>query len=419
MTTYTILGAHCFDPIQNIDTVADIVVEDGIIAEIGSPEVRGSLIDGKGATLFPGFVDVHVHLRDPGFPEKETMETAALGALKGGYTHLVAMANTSPTMDSPELIGEFYRKAEGAPVHLYTVAALTQGLAGAELSDLPACKEAGAVGFSDDGKPIAQESLFRRGLGKASGLGLPVSLHEEDPAQITLAGINDQQGKLMGLGGAPISSEVDFIRRDLEGLQEGERLDIQHISTAEGAQLVAEAHARGHEVLGEITPHHLLLTQEAVAQYGTLAKMNPPLRREEDCEALIQFLRREPFVVATDHAPHTQEEKELPFPEAPSGIIGLETAFPLLYTHLVLKGKISLEELIAAMTHRPAAFYQLPYGGLAVGAEASFTLVDLEREETIRRDYFHSKSSNSPFVDWTVRGKILGTFAKGKYHPMV
>ena len=404
MATLTIKNVRIIDPVLNRDEITTINLP---------VEGADKTIDGGGLMAFPAFVDVHVHLRDPGFTEKETLETGAAAALHGGYGHILAMANTKPVM-AGAAIEDFYDRAKNLPIHAYTVSALTEDLKGEVLVDMEEAARLGAVGFSDDGFPVDNVDLLKEGLLRAKALDLPVSLHEEDPAYVKKPGVDSRYSPAFGLKGAEAMAEYSLSARDLSLAHYlGAKLDIQHISCALTARLVAAFAASGAKVLGEITPHHLTMTGEDVKTFGTLAKMNPPLRTKEDTEGLAEMIGHGNFCIATDHAPHTAEEKNRPLKDAPSGITGLETAFVLLYTELVLNGKCKLEDLVAAMTKIPADFYKLPHKGVAGG---EFVLFDPEGETTVDEGFFRGKSHNSPLTGKTFKGKLKGVCVKGKYH---
>lgn len=404
MATLTIKNVRIIDPVLNRDEITTINLP---------VEGADKTIDGAGLMAFPAFVDVHVHLRDPGFTEKESLETGAAAALHGGYGHILAMANTKPVM-AGAAIGDFYDRAKNLPIHAYTVSALTEDLKGKVLVDMEDAARAGAVGFSDDGFPVDNVDLLKEGLLRAKALDLPVSLHEEDPAYVKKPGVDSRFAPAFGLKGAEAMAEYSLSARDLSLAHYlGAKLDIQHISCALTARLVAAFAESGAKVLGEITPHHLTMTGEDVKTFGTLAKMNPPLRTKEDTEGLAEMIGHGNFCIATDHAPHTAEEKNRPLKDAPSGITGLETAFVLLYTELVLNGKCKLEYLVAAMTKIPADFYKLPHKGVAGG---EFVLFDPEGETTVDEGFFRGKSHNSPLIGKTFKGKLKGICVKGKYH---
>ncbi|MDD7363207.1 MAG: dihydroorotase [Firmicutes bacterium] len=404
------MGTLFIDRATVIDPFHDVFEEKDIAVPVEGADRH---IDGAGRYLFPSFVDVHVHFRDPGFPEKETLETGAEAALHGGYGHVVCMANTDPVMEG-DVISDFYARAESLPVYAYTVSALTRGLKGEELVDMDDAIARGAVGFSDDGLPLKGRELLKEALDKAKSLDVPVSLHEEDPAFVETPGIDSRYAKAFGFKGAEAMAEYSLSARDLAlAYRAGAKLDIQHISCGLTARLVSAFAASGGRVLGELTPHHLTMTGEDVEKYGALAKMNPPLRTAEDEAVLRTFVGDSHFAIATDHAPHTREEKKKSLEEAPSGIVGLETAFPLLYTELVLNGSVALEDLVGALTVVPANFYRLPHAGVAGG---DFVVFNPDKTTRVDEAFFRGRSANSPLLGRTLSGAIEGIVVKGRYH---
>ena len=420
MTTTLLKNVQFMDPRGFFEQTLDLYLKDGIIKKI-APKIDDPAdkeLDLTGKWICPGFVDVHVHLRDPGFPEKETLETGSQAAIAGGFTHLVAMANTKPIMDNPQEIQKFYQKAEKMPIYIYTVSGLTKALRGKELVDMEGAIKAGALGFSDDGFPLTDMGILHQAFQKALELDVPLSFHEEDPKFMANQGISSGLlAESMGMGGAEPFSEYSFIARDgALALKYGTKVDIQHISTKAGACLVKTYYDLGANILGEFTPHHLNFTTDIIKEHGPNARMNPPLRLQEDVEGLRDLLKENCFVLATDHAPHTAQEKSRPFKSSPSGIVGLEVAFPMAYKATVEEEKATIKELLEAMTYRPADFYSLPYWGLEEGKEANFNIIDPDMPWTIDKDTWKGKSSNSPYEGQEVKGKILGTFVKGQWH---
>lgn len=414
------------DPANGIKRQADVLVKDGKIEQILDRDNGDSInnecdvIDAAGCIVAPGLVDVHVHFRDPGFTHKEDIETGAKAALKGGFTSVVLMANTKPAVDNEETLRYVLEKGGKTDLNIYTCATVTKGMAGKELTDMETLLKKGAAGFTDDGIPIMDAGLMEQAMAKAAALNVPISLHEENPEYITNNGVNCGKASAhFGIGGSPREAEISLIQRDLEiALKTGAILNIQHISTKEGVALVRQAKKRAAEmgksnIHAEVTPHHFSLTEEAVIRFGTLAKMNPPLREEADRLAVIEGLRDGTIdIIATDHAPHSAEEKNKPLTEAPSGIIGLETALSLGITNLVDKGCLSLEALICAMSANPAAMYGLPAGTLSEGSAADIVIFDASASQTVGS--FASKSANSPFTGQELSCVVKYTIVGGK-----
>jgi dihydroorotase len=412
-----ITGGRMIDPKTGLDAPGDLVIEGGRIKSMRN-NVSGAyerIIDARGKILAPGFIDLHVHFREPGFTHKEDILSGSAAAAAGGFTTVVCMANTRPVMDNPETLTRFRERAALSPIRVYTVAALSRGLSGAELTDMAALKNLGAVGLSDDGIPREDPAFLRRALLAARDLDLPVSLHEEDPALMGVPGIHDgKAAAALGLAGSPGVSESALIARDcMIALDTGARVHFQHLSAAASAAVIGLAKKMGARVSAELTPHHFSLTDEAVLSRGSLAKVNPPLRTAADRAALIAALQEGVIdLIATDHAPHSAEEKARPFRDAPSGMIGLETALALGITSLVEPGHLSLPELIRKMTAAPAALYGFEGGCLAEGGPADITIFDDREEWTVGG--FRSKSSNSPFTGQSLRGKVKYTICGGK-----
>lgn len=416
----------CIDPKTGMKKNCDILTEGDRIRRMGErleeteefrrlPRHEIQTIDAEGYIVAPGLVDVHVHFRDPGFTKKEDILTGAAAAAAGGFTSVVMMANTKPVPDHADTLRYMLEKGKDTRIHVYACGAVTENLEGVRLTDLEELRAAGAVGFTDDGKPLMDEELVREAMKKCRELEVPISFHEEDPAYIAESGVN--AGKIageIGLTGADRRAEISLIERDIRLAKEtGACVNIQHISTKEGVELVRKAKAEGVDIHAEATPHHFTLTESAVLQYGTLAKVNPPLRTEEDREAILEGLRDGTIdLIATDHAPHTKEEKERPFAEAPSGIIGLETALALGITELVKKEKLSMEELLAKMSLNPAKLYGMDAGYLAEGGPADMVIFDADCSQTFW--HFYSKASNTPFAGKTCKSEIEYTICAGK-----
>lgn len=416
-------NGYLLDPASGTEGYWDILIESGKIAGIlprGARTVDGAEeIDLHGQCVAPGLVDVHVHFRDPGFTHKEDIFTGACAAAKGGFTTVVLMANTKPAVDNPETLAYVLDKGKKTDIHIHTCVNVTVGLQGRVLTDMERLSELGAAGFTDDGIPLMDEELLRAALRRAAKCHKPVSLHEENPSLITNNGINAGKASAhFQIGGSPREAEISMVERDLRiAVEEEADLSIQHISTKEAVELVRQAKKKSSHIYAEATPHHFTLTEEAVITHGTLAKMNPPLREKEDRMAVIEGLRDGTIdMIATDHAPHSTEEKAKPITEAPSGIIGLETSLSLGIRELVNKGYLSMSELIRKMSYNPAQLYHLDAGYLAEGGPADLVVFDPHKEWVVNA--FASKAANSPFVGEAMPGVISYTICGGRivYH---
>ena len=412
-----IKSARLIDPRSGTDKICDIAIENGRIAAIGELSAEGytEVLDASGLVAAPGLVDVHVHFRDPGFTYKEDISTGAMAAARGGFTTVVCMANTKPVVDNPDTLREVLEKAAATPVNVRTIAAVSNNFAGKELTDMALLLRMGAVGFSDDGIPLMSTDFLRDALHMAKALDVTISLHEEDNAMIGVAGIN--AGKVaeeMGVSGAPAASESLMIERDCAlALETGAKMHIQHVSCAESVELIRRAKQQGASITAEVTPQHLALTEDAIREHGTLAKLNPPLRTEADRRMLIAGLLDGTIdMIATDHAPHSKAEKSKPFTEAPSGLTGLETALSVCITALVDTGVFTLPELLSKMTAIPASLYSFDAGYIAVGGPADIVLFDPKAKWTV--DSFVSRASNSPFIGKTLSGLVRYTVCGGK-----
>lgn len=414
-----IKGGRIIDPLSKRDEVLDIKIEDGKIVEIAKDIEASSgneeIIDARGKVVVPGLIDVHVHFRDPGQTLKEDLVTGSQAAIAGGFTSVVQMANTSPKIDSKEKIIEHYKRARDLPLKVYTVSALTRNFGDLELVDMEENFKRGALAFTDDGIPNRNSKLILEAMNRAKELGAIISFHEEDPELIEQNGINHSEvSDKLGIYGSPKIAETSFIARDVAmAIYTGAKISIQHISTGLGVDLVKFGKEMGANIYAEVTPHHIALNDSAVLEYGSLAKMNPPLRSEEDRLRIIEGLKEGTIeIIATDHAPHTAEEKSKEITKAPSGIIGLETSFSICYENLVLTKEISLMKLIELMSTNPARIYGLEGGEISQDKIADLAIIDLESEYKI--DKYKSKSSNTPFKDKTLRGEVLYTISEGK-----
>ena len=413
-----IKNGFLINPSTNTEEPADIRVENGIICEMGNLERKGQedVLDIAGLVIAPGLIDTHIHFRDPGFTYKEDLHTGSLAAAKGGFTSVICMANTKPVVDNTETLVDILERAKEENIRIYQTTSITKGLGGKEMNDLDSLKNAGACGFTDDGIPIMDEALCYQAMLEAARLDMPISLHEEDPAFISENGINrGVASEHLGIGGSPALAEDVMVSRDcMLALHSGAKTVIQHISSGNSVALVRGAKALGADIHAEATPHHFTLTDDAVIQFGSQAKMNPPLRTEADRLAIIEGLKDGTIdLIATDHAPHSAQEKATePMHKAPSGIIGLETSLGLGITSLVKPGHLTLMELLEKMTCNPASLYKLPGGSIEVNAPADFVIFNPDEEWVV--DGFVSKSKNSPFLGVKLFGKIYYTICDGK-----
>ncbi|MFD2171491.1 dihydroorotase [Tumebacillus lipolyticus] len=399
-----------------------LIAGDRIEAVAEQIEASGhEAIDLQGKAILPGFLDMHVHLRQPGFEAKETIETGTAAAARGGFTTVACMPNTRPVIDSPELIGYIYETtAKEGSCTVLPYGAITKGELGEELTDIAALKAAGAIGITDDGVGVQSSSMMREAMRIAASLDLPVVIHSEDEDLAKDGCMNEGVvSKRLGLPGIPGLAESVMIARDILLAEEtGAHLHVCHISDAWSVDLVRYAKSRGLKVTAEVTPHHLLLTEEIIdrtdAQDANM-KVNPPIRTEKDRQACLRGLLDGTIdMVATDHAPHTEEEKKRPFQTAPFGFVGLEIAFPLLYTELVETGQIALHELVKKFTINPANVFKIDRGVIAVGNVADLTIVDLEAERTVTVEEFKTKGRNTPFLGKKIKGWSVLTINQGR-----
>ncbi|SEH14296.1 dihydroorotase [Thermoleophilum album] len=412
---------RALDPSCGVDTVCDLVVRGGRIAELAAPGTAeadaGERIDGDGKCVFPAFVDPHVHLRTPGREDEEDLESGTRAAAAGGFCCVIAMPNTEPVVDSPELIHALRAQAmREARVQVGFAAAITVGQQGERLTDMAALADAGALCLSDDGLPVRSPRLLRQALQYQRLHRVPLALHEEDPELSAGGAMHEGEVALrLGVSGIPSASEATMVARDLLLAElEGGRIHVQHVSARQTLALVEWARERGVAVSCEVTPHHLLLCEDDVADLDTSRKMNPPLRSADDREALIEALRSGAIdCVATDHAPHAAAEKEQPFELAPMGTTGLETAFAVLYDGLVRPGRITLATLVDRLT-AGAPLFGIERPTLSVGATANLCLVDLDAEWTVGENGFESRSANNAFLGRKVHGRVLLTTSAGQ-----
>jgi dihydroorotase len=412
-------GARIIDPLEGIDATLDVRIDNGLIAAVAEL-VEGNehrVVDATGLVLAPAFVDPHVHLRSPGREDEETIASGTSAAAAGGYCAILAMPNTDPIIDSAAALGSLAETARrDAEVPVGFLAAITRGQGGKELTDMGELADAGAVAFSDDGVPVGSAGLMRRALQYASITGRPLALHCEET---TLSrGGHVHEGAVaaeLGFAAYPSVAESVMVERDLAlAAYEEQPLHLLHLSAAESVAALRRARATGVRASGEVTPHHLVLTHEAVRTLDPNVKMNPPLRAESDRVALLEALRDGTIeAIATDHAPHARQEKEVPFEAAPFGVTGLETAFSVLYTELVEPGLLQLATLLERLSAGPARIFGLERPRIAVGASANLVLLDLGGVTRIAEDSFRSRSANSWLLGHTLRGRVAMTVAAG------
>jgi dihydroorotase len=414
-----IQNGRVVDPASGVDEQRDVLIEDGIIARVGSRIRAGESVerlDAKGLVVSPGFIDLHTHLREPGQEHKETIATGTGAAVAGGFTAVCAMANTVPPNDeravTEMILAESKRR--GA-CRVYPIGAVSRGLKGEALAEMADLAAAGCVAFSDDGKPITNALLMRSALSYAAMLGLPVIAHEEDP-DLSSGGVMHEGyvSTVLGMSGIPAAAEATMTARDVILAElTGGRLHIAHLSTAGAVDAVRQAKKRGLQVTSEVTPHHIALRDDDLRSFSTNLKMNPPLRSAEHVEALIEAIADGTIdVIATDHAPHHHDEKNVEFDLAPFGVIGLETAFAIACDRLVHGNRIELPRLVELLSSGPATIFKLPGGSLGEGSPADVTLFDPDAEWQPKR--FVSRSQNSPFIGLTLRGRVFATLVGGE-----
>ena len=415
-----IKNGFLIDPASDTERLVDLRITDGLIqtfADAGTltPENGEDELDAAGLMISPGLVDTHIHFRDPGFTYKEDLHTGSLAAAAGGFTSVICMANTSPVIDSVPVLKELMEREALEDIHIFQAAAVSCGLKGEEMTSMKELAAAGACGFTDDGIPLKNAAFLYKAMEEAKALDLPISLHEEDPAFVKGAGVNmGAVSEQLGYGGASRTAEDVMVARDcILALHTGASVCIQHISSGNSVELVRLAKKLGADVHAEATPHHFTLTEDAVLTYGTMARMNPPVREEADRLKIIEGIQDGTIdMIVTDHAPHSAEEKARPMAQAPSGITGLETSLALGIRSLVQPGYITLMKLMELMSKNPMEFYRMTPGSIQAGAPADIVIFGENEEWTV--EHFHSKASNSPFFGWTLPGKLHYTICNGK-----
>ena len=429
MKPILIRGGRVVDPASGVDADRDLLLKDGRVSAIDAPgklnaaakQDAAEILDAKGLIVAPGLVDIHVHLREPGQGYKETIASGTAAAAAGGFTAVCAMPNTIPVNDSPDITRWMQAPERGAQIRVFPIAAATRGSMGEALTEYGALKAAGAVGVTDDGKPILGDSIMRQTLGAAARAGLPVIQHAED-TRLT-GGCSMNAGALafrLGLRGMPVEAESGLVERDIRLLAELKdsraHLHVAHLSTAKALEAVRRARRNGLHVTCEVAPHHFVLNEDAVAEYDTHAKMNPPLRAEADRRAMLEgIIEGAVDSIATDHAPHAAHEKEQEFERSPNGITGLETALGLTMTVLHGKHKLPLSRIIALLSTQPAAVLNLKgRGSLAIGSFGDVVIFDPKKHWTFHASASKSKSKNTPFDGWSMLGSVVATISEGR-----
>lgn len=420
MEKILIKNGRVVDPANYIDGKKDILIEDGKIKKVADFIVEDedtNVIDADEKVVMPGFIDLHVHLREPGFEYKETIETGSKAAARGGVTSICPMPNTKPVIDSPESVKDLLKRADCSPVHILPIGACTIGQEGKKLADIEGMKDAGIVALSEDGKSVMDSALFRKSLKEAARLDLPMFSHCEDKALVEGGVMNKgQKSEELGLPGITNSVEDVIVARDIIMSKEaGNRLHLCHCSTADSVVLVEMAKKQGLPVSAEVCPHHFTMSDDEITEDNGRFKMNPPLRNRADVDALKEGLKTGIMeVISTDHAPHGKEEKDQSMLKAPFGIVGLETSFALGYTELVDKGVLTLSQLVEKMSVNPAKVLGIDKGNLAPGKVADIVIADITKEYKIDSSKFVSKGKNTPFDGKKVKGRVITTIVDGK-----
>ncbi len=423
MTRLLVRRARIVDPSQELDEIGDLLLEDGVVKAIGAAtaedvDVDMDVLDADGLVATPGFIDMHVHLREPGFEYKETIATGSRAAVAGGFTAVAAMANTDPPNDSAAVTEFILRKAAQADkARVYPIGTITKGMQGEQLSEMGEMVEAGVVAVSDDGLPVSDVNVMRRAMEYATVFDVPVIEHCETPELHPKGVMNEGYwSTALGLFGIPRASEIISVDRNIVLAElTGARFHVAHLSTSGALRRVREAKARGLAVTCEVTPHHLVLTDESLKSYNTDAKMKPPLVTEEDQNALLEGLADKTVdAIATDHAPHHADEKREDFDHAPFGIVGLETAVSLCLDRLVKPGVISLSRMVELLSSGPARVLGVAGGTLKVGSPADVTLLDPTRRVRVDPESFHSRGKNTPFAGWELEGGPVTTIVGGR-----
>ena len=414
-------GGHVVDPSTGLNQICDILIDNGRISAVGeslaTPEEHCSTLDASGLVVAPGLVDLHVHLREPGQEDKETIATGCAAAARGGVTTLVAMPNTRPATDCPEVVALVKEKAAHTGIHVYPAGAVTQGQKGEALTDFQALWKAGVPAFTDDGVPVQNLALLRQAMQQARTLGLPILDHCEDKDMVRNYAVNEGAvSRQLGLPGRPaIAEELQVMRDVMLAKETGARVHICHISTAGTVNIIRRAKAEGVAVTCETCPQYFILTEEEVLRQGTMARVNPPLRTAADRAAILDGLKDGTIdAIVTDHAPHCAWEKAQPLEKAPSGMVGLETSLGLALTYLYHAGHMSLMKVIDRMSTTPASLLRLPGGTLQEGRPADLVLFDPDQVWTVNRDTFASKGRNTPFHGFQLKGKVKYTISMGQ-----